>query len=204
MGCFSFFPSKNLGAMGDGGAVTTNDDQLAEKLRVLRVHGSKPKYYHRMVGGNFRLDTIQAAVVKVKLKYLDQWSAGRQRAARRYDELFARYGLAPVVQTPKVVQSRHIYNQYVIRATDRDRLQQHLTDAGIGTAIYYPVSMHEQECFAYLGHQRGDFPVSEKASDQTLALPMFPELTEEQQRQVVGAVHAHYQNKGVLVTTRAA
>jgi dTDP-4-amino-4,6-dideoxygalactose transaminase len=205
VGCFSFFPSKNLGSFGDGGAVTTNDDALAEKLQVLRVHGSKPKYYHRVIGGNFRLDTIQAAVIQVKLKYLDQWSAGRQQAAQRYDRLFAQSSLPHnFVQAPRVAQNRHIFNQYVIRAAQRDQLQAHLTAQGIGNAIYYPLPLHLQECFAYLGYRKGNFPASELAAEQTLALPMFPELTEEQQRLVVDTVIAFYSAQGSVPEKRAA
>ncbi len=205
IGCFSFFPSKNLGSFGDGGAVTTNDDVLAEKMKVLRVHGSKPKYYHKVIGGNFRLDTIQAAVVQVKLRYLDEWSAGRQRAAHRYDRLLVKAGLAGgLVRTPTVAQNRHIFNQYVIRAAHRDALQAHLTAQGIGNAIYYPLPLHLQECFAYLGYQRGDFPESELAATQTLALPMYPELTEEQQQMVIQNIAQFYQGQGTLPAKHAA
>jgi dTDP-4-amino-4,6-dideoxygalactose transaminase len=205
VGCFSFFPSKNLGCFGDGGAVTTNNDVLAEKMKVLRIHGSKPKYYHRLIGGNFRLDTLQAAVVRVKLKYLDQWTAGRQWAAQRYDRLFEKTGLAGrLIETPRVVQNRHIFNQYVLRAAHRDQLQAHLTTQGIGNAIYYPLPLHLQECFAYLGHHKGDFLESERAALATLALPMFPELTEEQQQLVVYSVVQYYQSQGMLSEKRAA
>jgi dTDP-4-amino-4,6-dideoxygalactose transaminase len=193
VGCFSFFPSKNLGAFGDGGALTTNDAELAEKMRVLRVHGSKPKYYHHVIGGNFRLDTIQAAVLRVKLKYLDQWTSQRQQVARKYRELFAARGLeGNGIDCPRVMQSRHIFNQFVIRATRRDELQQYLNQHKIGNAIYYPVPMHEQKCFAYLHHHSGDFPQSESAAHTTLALPMYPELSDKQQRRVVEVVADFY------------
>ncbi|HXP87584.1 MAG TPA: DegT/DnrJ/EryC1/StrS family aminotransferase [Bryobacteraceae bacterium] len=185
-GCFSFFPSKNLGAAGDGGMVVTNDAQRAEKLKVLRAHGSKPKYHHKVIGGNFRLDAIQAAVVSAKLPHLDSWTAARQRNAQRYDQLFRESG-APV-EIPVVSASRHIFNQYVIRVQGRDELQAHLQKNGVGTEVYYPVPMHLQECFAYLGHTPGAFPESERAAQETLALPIHPELTEAQARYVVGCV----------------
>jgi dTDP-4-amino-4,6-dideoxygalactose transaminase len=182
-GCFSFFPSKNLGCAGDGGMVVTNDSQRAEKVRILRGHGSKPKYHHKIIGGNFRLDAIQAAIVSAKLPYLDQWTAARQRNARRYNQLFSETGL-PIV-LPGVVTDRHIFNQYVIRVLGRDELQAHLHKNGVGTEVYYPVPMHLQECFAYLGHSVGAFPESERAAKETLALPIHPELTESQARFVV-------------------
>jgi dTDP-4-amino-4,6-dideoxygalactose transaminase len=185
-GCFSFFPSKNLGAAGDGGMVVTNDAQRAEKLRCLRAHGSKPKYHHKMIGGNFRLDAIQAAVVSAKLPYLDEWTAARQRNATRYDRLFTSAGLA--IGLPKVATDRHIFNQYVIRVSHRDQLQADLRKRGVGTEVYYPIPMHLQECFAYLGHGVGAFPQSERAAKETFALPIHPELTEEQARYVVECV----------------
>jgi dTDP-4-amino-4,6-dideoxygalactose transaminase len=192
-GCFSFFPSKNLGAAGDGGMVVTNDAQRAEKLKVLRAHGSKPKYHHKIIGGNFRLDAIQAAIVSAKLPHLDQWTAGRQRNAAKYNELFAESGLAssvngsPVI-TPVVVTDRHIFNQYVIRVPRRDQLQSSLKQRGVGTEVYYPVPMHLQECFAYLGHGVGAFPESERAANETLALPIQPELTDAQLQYVVECI----------------
>jgi len=196
-GCFSFFPSKNLGAAGDGGMIVTNDAARAEKLAVLRAHGSKPKYFHKIVGGNFRLDALQAAIVTAKLRHLDDWTAARQRNAQRYDKLFAETGLAkadgspaPIV-LPALVTDRHIYNQYVIRVEQRDQLQAALKKQGIGTEIYYPVPMHLQECFAGLGHKPGDFPESERAAQSTLALPVHPELTDEQARYVVDCVAEH-------------
>ncbi|MBN1269152.1 MAG: DegT/DnrJ/EryC1/StrS family aminotransferase [Kiritimatiellae bacterium] len=186
-GCFSFFPSKNLGGAGDGGCVTTNDKDRAERLAILRVHGSKPKYYHKFIGGNFRLDSLQAAVVAVKLRHLDEWSAGRQANAARYDKLFAEAGLVSSgkVITPVVKTNRHIFNQYVIRVPRRDELIAHLKEKQIGCEIYYPVPLHLQECFAYLGYGAGDFPESEKAAKETLALPIYPELTDEQAACVV-------------------
>jgi dTDP-4-amino-4,6-dideoxygalactose transaminase len=205
-GCFSFFPSKNLGAAGDGGMVVTNDPQRADKLQRLRSHGSKPKYYHKLVGGNFRLDALQAAVVSAKLPHLDGWTEARRRNAARYDHLFAQSGLrvahgtspardqavagngAPQVLLPKVVCDRHIFNQYVIRLARRDQLKSFLQEKGIGTEIYYPVPMHLQECFAYLGHAAGDFPESEGAAKETLALPIYPELAEDQARYVVDCI----------------
>lgn len=193
-GCFSFFPSKNLGAAGDGGMIVTNDAKRAEKLVVLRGHGSKPKYYHKVIGGNFRLDAIQAAIVSAKLPYLDQWTAARQNNALQYDRLFKEAGLAggieepPHVVLPTVAANRHIFNQYVIRVDNRDALQAALKLKGVGTEVYYPVPMHLQECFGYLGHQAGAFPESEQAAKQTLALPVHPELTAAQAEYVVSVV----------------
>jgi len=185
-GCFSFFPSKNLGGAGDGGMVVTSDAQRADKVRCLRGHGAKPKYYHKLIGGNFRLDAIQAAVVSAKLPHLDSWTAARQRNAEQYDRLFKKAGAS--VGLPTVSASRHIFNQYVIRLSDRDELQAYLKQKGVGTEVYYPVPLHLQECFAYLGHQAGAFPESERAAKETLALPIFPELTEPQARFVVDCV----------------
>lgn len=188
-GCFSFFPSKNLGGAGDGGMIVTNDAARAEKLRILRGHGSKPKYFHKVVGGNFRLDAIQAAVVSAKLPHLDSWTAARQRNAARYDRLLRELDV-PVV-LPEVVTDRHIFNQYVIRLAGRDELQGFLQKKGIGTEVYYPVPMHLQECFAYLGHKTGDFLESESAAKETLALPVHPELTEAQAQYVVECIAEH-------------
>jgi dTDP-4-amino-4,6-dideoxygalactose transaminase len=189
-GCLSFFPSKNLGAAGDGGMVVTNDAQRAEKLRCLRAHGSKPKYHHKIVGGNFRLDAIQAAVVSVKLPHLDDWTAARQRNAKRYDQLFSEAGLP--ITLPAVVAARHIFNQYVIRVPARDELQAHLQKKGVGTEVYYPVPMHLQECFTYLGYAAGAFPESERAAKETLALPIYPELTESQAQFVVACIREFF------------
>src|SRR5436309_15658723 len=185
-GCFSFFPSKNLGAAGDAGMIVTNDAKRAEKLRCLRSHGSKPKYYHKIVGGNFRLDALQAAVVSAKLPYLDGWTAVRQRNAKRYNQLLGEGGLA--IGLPAVVTDRHIFNQYVIRVSDRDKLQAHLKRNGVGTEVYYPVPLHLQECFAYLGYTAGSSPESERAAKETLALPVYPELTDSQAQFVAGWV----------------
>ena len=185
-GCFSFFPSKNLGTAGDGGMIVTQDAGRADKLRVLRGHGSKPKYYHKIIGGNFRLDAIHAAVVAAKLPHLDSWTAARQRNAKFYDRAFAEAGLP--VGVPSVTADRHIFNQYVIRVPRRDQLQAFLKNKGIGTEVYYPVPMHLQECFSYLGHSAGSFPESEKAAAETLALPVYPELTEAQAKYVVQSV----------------
>lgn len=194
VGCLSFFPTKNLGAFGDAGmCVVANDAALAERIEILRVHGGKPKYYHAFIGGNFRIDEIQAAVLNIKLKHLDAWSAGRQRNARIYDSAFEAADLGKAVETPRAVPGlRHIFNQYVIRARDRDKLRQHLMAAGVGTEIYYPVPLHLQECFAYLKHRKGDFPQAERAAEETLALPIFPELTEAQLRYVVQSVADFY------------
>jgi dTDP-4-amino-4,6-dideoxygalactose transaminase len=201
-GCFSFFPSKNLGAAGDGGMVVTQDAQRAEKVRRLRGHGMQPKYYHQLIGGNFRFDTLQAAVVLAKLPHLDGWTSGRQRNAERYNRLFKETGLAiadssqrvsqakgaPCLFLPKVVASRHIFNQYVIRTARREQLRAALQAKGIGTEVYYPVPLHLQECFAYLGYRAGAFPESEGAAAETLALPIFPELSEPQARYVVDCI----------------
>ncbi len=200
IGCFSFFPSKNLGCLGDGGMAVTNDPDLAERMRVLRVHGSKPKYYHKLIGGNFRLDTIQAAVLNVKLTYLDQWTKRRQENADRYEKMFQQSGLVQKgrVRLPEAVyrgsgaKHYHIYNQFVLRVERRNDLMAHLKQQGIGAEIYYPVPFHLQECFRYLGHQDGDFPESERAANETVAIPIYPELTPDQQTEVVEAFATFY------------
>jgi dTDP-4-amino-4,6-dideoxygalactose transaminase len=192
IGCFSFFPTKNLGAFGDAGMCVTNDPALAEKLEILRIHGGRPKYYHAVIGGNFRLDEIQAAVLLVKLAYLDQWTAARQQNAAHYRELFEAAGLNDRVGLPEVRPGRHIFNQFVVRVPDRDRLRAYLTEQRIGTEIYYPVSLHEQQCFAYLGYAPGDLPNASRAAAETLALPIYPELTAAQREHVVGRIAAFF------------
>jgi dTDP-4-amino-4,6-dideoxygalactose transaminase len=195
-GCFSFFPSKNLGAFGDGGMVTTNDPEKIEKLRLFRNHGAKPKYFHSVIGGNFRLDALQAAIVTVKLQYLDRWSEKRGENACLYDRLFGETELVRkgFIGLPKMVQSRHIFNQYVIRAKRRDDLVQFLKEKGIGSEIYYPLPFHLQECFRPLGGRAGDFPQSEKAAKEVLAIPIYPELSKEQIESVVRAIQLFYQS----------
>lgn len=205
VGCYSFFPSKNLGGFGDGGLVVTNDDQLGERLRIMRVHGGKPKYYHKVIGGNFRLDAIQAAVLNVKLPHLEEWSEKRRANAALYTKLFIDANLAESegkiafdkknsVLLPKAVYastgngSHHIYNQYVIRVHRRDELKKHLNDNGIATEIYYPVPFHRQECFAYLNCKDSDYPHSNFAAEHSLALPIYPELTKEQIEWVVTSI----------------
>ncbi len=194
-GCFSFFPSKNLGCAGDGGLVTAMDPVRAEKLRIYRAHGSKPKYFHKVIGGNFRLDALQAAIVEAKLPHLDGWTAKRQANAARYNELFRKSGLIErgLVQGPvEAPQRRHIYNQFVLTVQRRDELQKHMNAAGIGNEIYYPVPFHLQECFAYLGGKPGDFPAAEAAAKNTVAIPIYPEITAEQQEYVVKTVAEFY------------
>ena len=193
IGCFSFFPSKNLGGAGDGGMVVTGDDELGDRLAILRVHGSRPKYYHKIVGINSRLDALQAAVLQVKLGHLDSWSEGRRANARTYDRKIEDHGLLDTVSRPVIPEGYgHIFNQYVIRVKDRDKLRDYLRDRDIGTEIYYPVPLHLQECFADLGYREGDMPLSEEAAHTTLALPIYPELTEEMQEYVVDSIHSFY------------
>jgi dTDP-4-amino-4,6-dideoxygalactose transaminase len=191
IGCFSFYPTKNLGGAGDGGMLTTNDDQLAERLRLLRQHGMNPRYYHKVVGINSRLDSFQAAVLNVKLPHLDQWTALRQANAARYDELFVEAGLNRVLALPQARPNRrHVWNQYVVRVPDgsRDALRESLAKAKIGSEIYYPLGLHDQECFRYLGYKPGDLPETDRAAREVLALPIFPELTAEEQRRVVARI----------------
>ena len=187
-GCFSFFPSKNLGAFGDGGMVTTSDPEVYDRLKKLRNHGASPKYYHAIIGGNFRLDALQAAILTVKLRYLDQWTEKRQENAARYRTLFHKEGLEEV-RLPDEKEERHIYNQFVIRVPGkRDALRSFLSEQGVGSEIYYPVPLHMQACFKSLGYKREDFPLSVAAAETSLALPVFPELTSEQIRYVVDMI----------------
>jgi dTDP-4-amino-4,6-dideoxygalactose transaminase len=190
-GCFSFFPTKNLGAFGDAGLVTTGDDSFAEHVVRLRVHGGERRYFHRQVGGNFRIDALQAAVLRVKLRHLPAWNAARRHNADRYRALFADAGLGSAVQLPADVDG-HIYHQFVIRARERDGLREHLGSAGIGNEVYYPLPLHRQECFAGLGYEAGDFPNAEAAARAVLALPIYPELTEADLRAVVSAIATWY------------
>jgi dTDP-4-amino-4,6-dideoxygalactose transaminase len=197
-GWFSFYPTKNLGAFGDAGMVVCHDDSLAARLRALRNHGMETRYYHRWLGGNFRIDALQSAILHVKLPHLDTWSAGRRARADFYRGEFTRHGLLDRVTLPvevfaaSEIANHHIYNQFIIRITQRDALRAHLTAAGIGTEIYYPLSLHEQECFRDLGYKTGDFPESERAARETLALPIFPELTDDEQRTVVAEIAAFF------------
>lgn len=212
IGCFSFFPSKNLGCFGDGGLITTNDDNLAEIIRIKRVHGGEPKYYHKVIGGNFRLDNLQAAILRVKLPHLQSWSDKRKYNANLYNTLFIESGLAEAtgktsfddnnkVLLPKAVyenvdglKNYHIYNQYKIRVQKRDELRSFLTQKEIGTEIYYPVPFHLQECFSYLNHKKGDFPISEFCANTSIALPIFPELTDEQIKYVVNSIKQFFED----------
>jgi dTDP-4-amino-4,6-dideoxygalactose transaminase len=193
IGCLSFFPTKNLGAFGDAGMCVSNDAALSAKLAMLRVHGMEPKYYHQIIGGNFRLDELQAAVLVIKLKHLDAWTAARQENACFYFGAFERAGLKSTVTLPAALPGvRHIYNQFIIRAPRRDALKVHLAKEGIGSEIYYPVPLHRQECFVSLGYGEGDFPESELAAAETLALPIFPELSREQLQYVVDSIARFY------------
>jgi dTDP-4-amino-4,6-dideoxygalactose transaminase len=193
-GCFSFFPSKNLGAFGDAGLLTTEDAALAERARLLRTHGMKPKYYHHLVGANFRMDALQAAVLRVKAPHLAGWTQGRRANAARYLQLFSAAGLNEVVRLPQVPPDReHIFNQFVICTPERDALKKHLDAAGIGNEIYYPVPFHLQPCFAHLGHRRGDFPNAERAAAESLAIPVYGELSADQQEHVVNTVASFVQ-----------
>lgn len=191
IGCLSFFPTKNLGAFGDAGLCTAQDAELAHHLKILRVHGGEPKYYHSFIGGNFRLDEIQAAVLAIKLPHLDGWTAGRGRNAAYYRSELVKAGI-PGLVVPATGAGRHIWNQFVIRAPRRDELRAFLSSQGVGTEIYYPVPLHLQGCFDYLGHKSGDFPESERAAAETLALPIFAELTEEQLLYVTERIAAFY------------
>jgi dTDP-4-amino-4,6-dideoxygalactose transaminase len=193
-GTFSFYPSKNLGAAGDAGMIICRDEAFAKRVRVCRQHGMEPRYYHHFVGGNFRLDEIQAAILAVKLPHLEEWSAARRQVAEIYGDEFRRLGLTDRINLPaepyrdRGLTNHHIYHQYVIRTSQRDALREHLTRKEIGTAIYYPLGLHEQECFRSLGYKAGDFPESECAARETLALPIYPELSAEQQRYVAESI----------------
>ena len=188
IGCFSFFPTKNLGAFGDAGMCVTNDEMLSQAMRIQRVHGMEPKYFHEAIGGNFRLDALQAVVLNIKLEHLDEWTAGRQTNAALYDRLFNEAGLEGQVTTPFAAPGRHIYNQYIIRVANRDALRAHLSAQGVGSEIYYPVALHAQECFRHLDYAEDAFPESNRAAAETLALPIFAELTGEQIEYVVATI----------------
>jgi dTDP-4-amino-4,6-dideoxygalactose transaminase len=196
---FSFYPTKNLGAAGDAGLIATNDDELAERLRECRQHGMRERYFHDFIGGNFRIDSIQAAVLKAKLPHLDGWSAARRNIAAIYREEFTRRGLTKHISLPAEpwrhdgLTNHHIYHQYVIRAQQRDELREHLSRKGVGTAIYYPLGLHQQHCFGYLGYREGDLPEAERAAREVLALPIYPELTREQQAYVVDSSAEFFQ-----------
>lgn len=195
MGSFSFFPSKNLGAAGDGGLVTTNDPKINDRLRKLRVHGSPRRYEYEMVGLNSRLDSLQAAVLSVKLKYLNEWAEGRRRNAQVYDELFKQQGLADEVSLPLEPKGyHHVFNQYTIRCKDRDRLRAFLTENGVPTEIYYPYPLHLQKAFGYLGHKVGAFPQSERACSEVLSLPIYPQLAQDNLKLVVNTIAEFYKN----------
>ncbi|MFN2624148.1 MAG: DegT/DnrJ/EryC1/StrS family aminotransferase [Chthoniobacterales bacterium] len=193
-GTFSFYPSKNLGAAGDAGMIVCRDEAFAKRVRVCRQHGMEPRYYHHFIGGNFRLDEIQAAILTVKLPHLDEWSAARRRVADIYRDEFRRLGLTERLTLPaepyraRGLTNHHIYHQYVVRVPKRDALREHLTKKEVGTAIYYPLALHEQECFRYLGYKSGDFPEAERAARETLALPIYPELSRDAQRYVVESI----------------
>lgn len=193
VGCFSFFPTKNLGGFGDGGLVTTNDPALADAIAMLRVHGSRVRYVHERIGINSRLDALQAAVLLVKLKYLDQWTEGRRRNAARYERLFAEAKLLDHMTLPKIeAENFHVFNQYTIRVQKRDELRAHLKDKGVGTEVYYPFPLHLQNCYRDLGYSKGAFPVCERAAEEVLSLPIYAELREEQQACVVQVIADFY------------
>jgi dTDP-4-amino-4,6-dideoxygalactose transaminase len=195
-GCFSFFPSKNLGGAGDGGLVTTKDPELADHLRLLRAHGSRKKYTYEIVGTNSRLDALQAAILRVKLRYLPEWTERRRENARRYAGLFMDFSLSDHIVWPGEVPERyHVYNQFTIRANDREGLRKHLTAAGVPTDVYYPSPLHTQRAFSYLGYREGDFPHSEAASQEVLALPVYPELSPDAQATIVQEISRFYKQR---------
>jgi dTDP-4-amino-4,6-dideoxygalactose transaminase len=194
LGCFSFFPTKNLGGFGDAGMLVTDDEIMAEKIKVLRVHGSQPKYHHHLIGGNFRLDELQAAILNVKFLHLERWTEARRKNAERYDRLFEEMGLTEHIHLPVIKGgNRHIFNQYVIRVPHRDKLREFLYGSGVGTEVYYPIPLHLQKCFEYLRYKKGDLPESEKAAEETIALPIYPELSYEQQEYVVDQIKNFYE-----------
>lgn len=193
IGCYSFFPTKNLGGYGDGGMIVAQDEEIAARLRKLRVHGAGTTYYHDEVGLNSRLDSLQAAILRVKLRHIEEWNEERRRVAGRYFALFAEKGLLDTVVPPQELEGNyHIYHQYVVKVPRRDELQACLEEEGIVSRVYYPVSLHLQKCFSFLGYSEGDFPVSEQLSRETLALPVFPELTMEEQVRIVSAIGRFY------------
>ena len=204
VGSFSFYPSKNLGAAGDAGMIVCDDDELAERLRIFRQHGMEPRYFHHVIGGNFRLDAIQAAILKIKLPHLNEWSAARRKVADIYREKFTARGLTNRVTLPaepyreRGLTNHHIYHQYVIRTPQRDALQKHLAERGIGSAIYYPLGLHEQKCFEHLGYRARDLPETERAAHESLALPIYPELTREMQTEVVTAIAEFFADKKLI------
>jgi len=200
MGCFSFYPTKNLGGAGDAGMVTANDDGLAKKLQLLRVHGMEPRYCHGLIGVNSRMDTFQAAVLNVKLPHLDRWTAMRTENAERYTAMFTELGLEQSLGLPQALpHRRHVWNQYIVRVPDgrRDDLRAFMAEAKIGAEIYYPMGLHEQECFAYLGYSRGDLPETDRATAEVLALPIFPELTADEQAAVVTRIGQFFAGPGM-------
>jgi dTDP-4-amino-4,6-dideoxygalactose transaminase len=195
-GCFSFFPSKNLGGAGDGGMITTNDPEIAQRLRILRVHGARKKYRYELLGINSRIDALQAAILRVKLRYLDSWTAGRRRNAETYRQLFVEYSLTEQLTLPREPEhSFHVYNQFSIRAPRRDELQEYLRGRGISTEVYYPSPLHVEPAFAYLGYRHGDFPNAEASCREVLSLPIYPELALDQQRAVVETIARFYQHE---------
>ncbi|HOM15970.1 MAG TPA: DegT/DnrJ/EryC1/StrS family aminotransferase [Thermoguttaceae bacterium] len=204
IGCFSFYPTKNLGGAGDGGMLTTRRDDLVERLRLLRAHGMEPRYYHKLIGINSRLDSFQAAVLNVKFPYLEQWTTARQANAARYQELFTHAGLDRILGLPQTnPRCRHVWNQYVIRTPGgkRDALRAYLAEAKIGTEIYYPLGLHQQECFQFLGYRPGDLPETERAAQEVLALPIFPELTPAEQERVVGTIAGFYRSSAAAAAS---